>query len=402
MYLFLFVTLNYFSVYSLVPNKDEIAREEYNRPLKTKYIHNLKRDLKLGWLFPHLYHHDALLHGRWEYWHRLQLVPAEKFYLLQESDPEIRLANIQEHILPKEPIPQIIFGESSFCTVNRICKAVSFRINDRNKGQKMLEICLDKMLTKGGYISMLTRIEYFLDWLLYGFGHPNPWFTQLPAEPTSCEGCSMVLYQLFNLFHLLYQPQDYWGNLIVEAKGKGSQKHTGYFPTPSTVAVMMAKMLFSDGKDTRLQIGYEPAIGTGVMTLEPSNQVLNMVGTDIDKLLLKACLVNWYLYCPWFAMPIFYLVDRVDLLWGNSLVGSDHPNFPQSIHQKYWREKYQDIYPVNLVEKNWSSEVQKIIDLQPAQAKAPKIVKQENDFGSTKKPKGFKRPSGKRQSKLLF
>ena len=378
------------SVYSLVPNKEAIAREERDRPLKTKYIPNLKRDLKPGWLFPHLYNHDALLHGRWEYWHRLQLVPAEKFHLLQEPDSEIRLASIQKHILPIEPIPQITFGESSFC--------------DRNKGQKMLEICLDKMLTKGGYTSMLTRIEYFLDWLLYGFGHPHPWFGQLPTEPSGCEGCSMVLYQLLNLFHLLYQPQDYWGSLIVEAKGKGSQKHTGYFPTPSTVAVMMAKMLFSDGKDTRLEIGYEPAIGTGVMTLEPSNQVLNMVGTDIDKLLLKACLVNWYLYCPWFAMPIFYLVDRVDLLWGNSLVGSDHPNAPKSIHQKYWREKYRDIYPVNLVERDWSSEVQKIIDLQPAQAKAPGIIEQKSDFKSMQnpKPKGFKRPPGKRKSKSLF
>ena len=390
MYLILFVTLNYFSVYSLVPNKDAIAKEEYDRPLKTKHIPNLKRDLKPGWLFPHLYNHDALLHGRWEYWHQLQLVPAEKFHLLQEPDPEIRLASIREHILPKEPIPQIIFGESSF--------------GDRNKGQKMLEICLDKMLTKGGYISMLTRIEYFLDWLLYGFGHPHPWFGQLPAEPSGCEECSMVLYQLFNLFHLLYQPQDYWGGLIVEAKGKGSQKHTGYFPTPNTVAVMMSKMLFSDDKDTRLEVGYEPAIGTGVMTLEPSNQVLNMVGTDIDKLLLKACLVNWYLYCPWFAMPIFYLVDRVDLLWGNSLVGLDHPNAPQSIHQKYWREKYRDIYPVNLAEKDWSSEVQKIIDLQPAQAKVPEIVEPESNSESVQnlKPKGFKRPSGKRQSKSLF
>ena len=381
--------MNYFSVYSQVSNKNAIAREEYDRPLKTKYIPNLKRDLKHGWLFAHLYNHDALLHGRWEYWHRLQLVPAEKFHLLQESDPEIRLAGIHEHILPKEPIPQITFGEGLY---------------SHSKGSKMLEICLDKMLTGGGYTSLLTRIEYFLDWLLYGFGHPHPWFEQLPAEPSSCEGCSMILYQLFNLFHLLYKPQDYWGSLIVEAKGKGSQKHTGYFPTPNTVAVAMAKMLFCDDRDTRLQMGYEPAIGTGVMTLEPSNQVLNMVGTDIDKLLLKACLVNWYLYCPWFAMPVFYLVDRVDLLWGNALAGADHPNAPKSIHQKYWREKYRYIYPVNLVEKDWSREVQKIIDLQPAKAKAPEIVKQESNSESIKKqkPKGFKRPSRKKKSKSLF
>ncbi len=105
-----------------------------------------------------------------------------------------------------------------------------------------------------------------------------------------------------------------------------------------------------------------------------------------------------------FAMPVFYLVDRVDLLWGNSLVGSDHPNAPQSIHQKYWCEKYRDIYPVNLVERDWSSEVQKIIDLQPAQAKASKIAKHESDSESIKNPKlkGFKRPPGKRKSKSLF
>ena len=104
-----------------------------------------------------------------------------------------------------------------------------------------------------------------------------------------------------------------------------------------------------------------------------------------------------------FAMPVFYLVDRVDLLWGNSLVGSEHPNFPQSIHQKYWREKYRDIYPVTLVEKDWSREVQKFIDLQPAQAKAPEIVKQESNSESKKqKLKAFKRPVGTKKSKSLF
>ena len=176
--------MNYFSVYSLVPNKQAIAKEEYDRPLKTEYITHLKRDLKPGWLFPHVYNHDALLYSRWEYWHQLQLVPANKFHLLQEPDPQIRLTNIQQHILPKELIPPISFGEGC--------------VSSQNKGRKMLEICLDKMLTKGGYTNLLTRIEYFLDWLLYGFGHPHPWFTQLPAEPSGCEGCSMVLYRYFS------------------------------------------------------------------------------------------------------------------------------------------------------------------------------------------------------------
>ena len=52
------------------------------------------------------------------------------------------------------------------------------------------------------------------------------------------------------------------------------------------------------------------------------------------------------------------------------------------------------------MEKDWSSEVQKIIDLQPAQAKAPEIVKPESNSESIKqKPKGFKRSKSKRKSK---
>ncbi|MGB5710721.1 MAG: hypothetical protein WBM44_07395, partial [Waterburya sp.] len=294
--------------------------------------------------------------------------------------------------LPQEPIPPINFGEGY--------------VSNQDRGRKMLDICLNKMMTKGGYTSMLTRIEYFLDWLLFGFGHPHPWFQILPPEPHSCKGCSMVLYQVFDLFPLLYQPKDYFGVLIAEAKGKGSQKHTGYFPTPGSVSNMMGKMLFSERQDTRLEIGCEPAIGTGVMTLEPSNHILSMVGTDIDKILLKACLVNWYLYCPYFAMPLYYLVDQTDLLWGNSLAGADHPDTPKSIHQKYWIELYRDIYPVTLVEKDWLEEIKKIIALQPTKIAAPEITRSDpsnlEPEKNKKKPQGFKRSKNQKKSKSLF
>jgi hypothetical protein len=252
---------------------------------------------------------------------------------------------------------------------------------------------------------MITRIEYLLDWLLFALGHPH--FGELPPEPVSCEGCSIVLYQLFNLFPVMYLPKDYWGSVIADAKSKGSQRHTGYFPTPNTVANAIGQMLFSPEQDTRLQVGCEPTVGTGVMTLEPSNRILSMVATDVDKVLLKATLVNWYLYCPWFAMPPFYLIDRTDLMWGNSLAEPDRENAPVSIHQKYWIKQYRDIYPVNLVEKDWREEIQKIIDLQPAPVAAPKIQqpKIEDDLMQANKssmPKGFKRAMSKKNSKSLF
>ena len=382
-----------FSLYSGIRGTDAIASEYAQQELRQNYVNNLKRDLKHGWLMPYLYNIDAMLWGRWEYWQRLQLVPTEKYFLLQESDLDKRLANIQEHILPAEPIPQIDFD--------------GCYVGDRDKGRKMLDICLDKMLTSSGYISTIGRIEYLLDWLLYGFGHPHPWFKELPIEPHSCDGCATVLYQLFDLFPLLYRPKDYWGVLIADAKGKNSQKHTGYFPTPGNVSTMMGKILMSHQKDARLEVGCEPAIGTGVMTLEPSNHILSMVGTDIDKLLLKATLVNWYLYCPWFAMPIFYLADCTDLLWGNSLAGSDDSSYPQSIHQKYWLEQYQNIYPVTLVKKDWQTEMQKIIDLKPIEATAAKIAQPQarDELQSLKKlakPKSFKRPESKKKFKSLF
>ena len=383
--------LKYFSPYSAISNKASLIQAEADQPLKTRYIRDLKRDLKPGWLFHHLYSYDSILYGRWEYWQNLQLVSQDKYHLLQDKDPDKRLVNIQEHILPKEPIPEMSFGDR--CNTSQ------------DKGVQMIQLCLDKMLTKGGYINLMTRIEYLLDWLLFAFGHPSPWFRQLPKEPHSCDGCSMVLYQLFNLFHLLYQPKDYWGNLIADAKSKGSQKHTGYFPTPNTLANAIGQMLFSNNQDTRLQMGYEPAIGTGVMTLEPSNKVLCMNGTDVDKVLLKATLVNWYMYCPWFAIPPFYLLDRTDLMWGNALVDSEHEFYPQSIHQKYWIEAYQDIYPVSLVKKDWQTELQKLIDLQPTPVQAPKIkLKQKNEseiYRVKTKSRKFERPKGKKKSKLL-
>lgn len=168
----------HFSPYSLIPNANVIAQEYDQKPLKTKYIPNLKRDLKQGWLMPYLYHIDAMLHGRWEYWHKLQLVPTDKYHLLQEPDPEVRLASIQEHILPKELIPPISFNENGG--------------SNSDKGRKMLDICLAQMLTKGGYIDVTNRLEYLFDWMLYGFGHPHPWFKELPKEPHGCDGCGII------------------------------------------------------------------------------------------------------------------------------------------------------------------------------------------------------------------
>ena len=106
-------------------------------------------------------------------------------------------------------------------------------------------------------------------------------------------------------------------------------------------------------------------------------------------------------------MPIFYLADCTDLLWGNSLAGSDDSSYPQSIHQKHWLEQYQNIYPVTLVKKDWQAEMQKIIDLKPIEATAAKIAQPQvsdklQSLKKSAKPKSFKRPRSKKNFKSLF
>ncbi|MGL4883450.1 MAG: hypothetical protein ACRC8K_20680 [Waterburya sp.] len=116
-------------------------------------------------------------------------------------------------------------------------------------------------------------------------------------------------------------------------------------------------------------------------------------------------MVNWYLYCPWFAEPIFYLADRTDLLWGNTLVGKDHPQAPQSIHQKYWLEQYQDICSFELKERDWHTEIQKFVDSQPSKVAAPEFSAPKADesskgFGQNpklSKSKNYQRPKSKKK-----
>lgn len=92
---------------------------------------------------------------------------------------------------------------------------------------------------------------------------------------------------------------------------------------------------------------------------------------------------------------------------GDSLVEPNNAFYPQSIHQKYWIEAYRDIYAVNLVKKDWHSELQKIIDLQPAPVQVPTIVelKQKNKIKTNKvktqfKSKRFRRQGGKKSKSL--
>mgnify|MGYP001203800327 CR=1 FL=1 len=232
----------------------------------------VNRTLAHGWLLPYLLQADRLTWGRWDYWYRL----------------------MQSGRLPAEPIPPIEFSD----TPARGTPA-----------HKMLEACLNTIPTHGVWQSWSSwsYFDFFMDWLLYGFGHPGQ--PESPPEPAGCAEASNRLYQVFCLEALLAWPDDYWGDILAENKhGRG----LGFYPTPLNVVRLMVQMLLApsdDGQDLRTRTVLDPCLGTGRMLLLASNYSLRLYGADINPTVIKASLVNGYLYAPWLVRPIPWL-DR--------------------------------------------------------------------------------------------
>jgi len=175
-------------------------------------------------------------------------------------------------------------------------------------------------------------LEFFLDWVLFAFGHPA--YKMLPKEPAGCEGASMRLYQMFDLSILMLYPEDYMGRLLPLLCGKTAQKSSGFYPTPLALSQFISKLVSGD-KAERISSFNEPACGTGALMLAQSNYCLSGIGQDIDPTLLKCALFQFYMFSPWLAVPIWWL-GQTDLLLGNTL-SSDRP---QSINAAYWYNQW--------------------------------------------------------------
>lgn len=118
----------------------------------------------------------------------------------------------------------------------------------------------------------------------------------------------MRLYQTLDLHWLLLYPWDYWGAILAENQ---HGRHLGFFPTPHNVVQMMVLMLLGesekDQKDHRAETVCDPCLGTGRMLLHASNYSLRLYGQDINPTVIKASLVNGYLYAPWMVKSLPFL-----------------------------------------------------------------------------------------------
>jgi hypothetical protein len=254
----------------------------------------LERILERGWLLPYLLHADTLTWQRWEYWTEL----------------------MEAGEVGDRPIPQIEWTTDG-----------TGRTLFDQQGHKHLEHCFDLIPNDGhgGWAgwSSWTYVDYFFDWLLFGFGQRG---YDLPTEPRGCEGASMRLYQAFNLNLLMAFPNDYLGDILaINQFGKRS----GFYPTPLTVCTMMTRMLMQ-GQDCRRETVCDPCLGTGRFLLTASNYSLRLYGQDINETVIKAALINGYLYAPWMVKP-FPFLDR-ELVEGDRLV-EDKAGQPATVSQ---------------------------------------------------------------------
>ncbi len=125
----------------------------------------------------------------------------------------------------------------------------------------------------------------------------------LPEERGEFQGASVRLYQAFNLETLLAYPYDYFGDILAENR---HGRHLGFYPTPMDVSVLMAEMTLGE-EDARAKSICDPCVGTGRLLLAASNRSYRLYGNDINPTVIKATLVNGFLYAPWLVRPFPFL-----------------------------------------------------------------------------------------------
>jgi hypothetical protein len=232
---------------------------------KPKQPVSLEKSPKLshGWMLPYLLASDEFLWQRWRHW--FETMSEQKVIA---SIPQIRWARNQA-------------------------------------GFKMIEHSLTAVSKYGDWRGWgsWSAFDYFMDWLLYGFGHQGR--THLPEEKDEYQGASDRLYQVFNLETLLAYPYDYFGEILAENRHGRS---LGFYPTPMDVCELIVRMIIGEG-DARAKSVMDPCVGTGRMLLSASNYSYRLYGCDINPTVIKATLINGFLYAPWMVKP-FPFLDR--------------------------------------------------------------------------------------------
>jgi len=218
-------------------------------------------NLPHGWALEMLMDLETRVNGRWAWWGRCH------WHFDQTGQ------------LPNSPIPEMDWEDTP-----------------EPRTMRMLQACMETLEYGGS--SGSQNIPYFFDWILYSLG--SEWVQALPREP--CEGASDRLYQIFALDAMLLYPYDYFGDLLSAYHWGGNN---GFYPTPMSVVKMMSHITM--GEKTlaqRLLTTYDGCAGTGRLLMIAGDYSVRLYAQDNDGIVLKALMINYYLYVPWGIAPI--------------------------------------------------------------------------------------------------
>ncbi len=227
-----------------------------------------------GWMLDRLIRTEIEINGRYLYWQQTR----EKGALLDR------------------PIPKIKFRKKGF----------------QRKPLSHLKYCLDLLTDKwrdpDEVEHRIQAIGFFFDWLLWSLGHPS--VESFPLVEEYCPEENMeswrsdihnVWFQVFDVKWLLLWPDDYFGVLLHEY---------GLIDKPPSHrdCLRKATKLFPDYKDKeyRTNLVVDPQCGTGRYSMALSNFTLNIAPVQLnnDLFSVQACLLNFYLFCPWGLSPL--------------------------------------------------------------------------------------------------
>jgi hypothetical protein len=181
----------------------------------------------------------------------------------------------------------------------------------------MVEACLKAIAPN---TSFFRSLQYFSEWLLFGFGHPSQ--PEAPIEPMcSNKNAAQKLTVTLELEQLIRCPADYFGHLLATSS-YGQNSSNRFYPTLQPVAGTMAAVAIAAATNHGNKPpfhAFEPCLGTGRLALALSNHCRSLTGWERDAFLLKVATTNFMLYAPDFALPIPALGG--DLICGDTLAG---------------------------------------------------------------------------------
>ncbi|HUJ08543.1 MAG TPA: N-6 DNA methylase [Verrucomicrobiae bacterium] len=217
-----------------------------------------------GWMCPALIMADEVLQGRWDHWCSI----------------------MSRMSIGEDEIPPV-----HWCG------------DHHNNARKVWERTLNAVTQYGGWQgwSSWRNVDFLFDWLLFGFGHKG---IDKPREDGEFEGATMRILDVFDLPALLREPNDYLGDILAD---NAHGKHMRFYPTPMSVTRMMVAMTLQGDEDMREKSVCDPCVGTGRMLLAASDYSYRLYGADIDGTVIKATLINGYLYAPWLVRPFPWL-----------------------------------------------------------------------------------------------